>query len=348
MKRNAWMRWVVAFVALGVAVYLFWPLLKEVRAAARLFRDARWEWLAAAVALQIASYSCLTWFNVLALRPFAGKIGFWRLMLLLTSLAFITAAVPSAGASGFVLRARLLGRHGFTAEASTFTLLLELLYLVVGTILLGVIGLGYLLQRGTETWPEVVVMGALALAAGGLVWAGWLLLSEPRRSLRLARSLTGSWNRLAARLHVRAIDPVVVEERLEAFHAGLRELVRQPRWKFAATVAGRILLDVATLGACFAGLGRLVRPDILLIGYGLILVISVLAVVPGGLGLADVSLPVVFNRLGVPGPLALAAGLAYRLLAFWLIRFIGFVGWQVLETPKDRRGDLKEGGGVPR
>jgi uncharacterized protein (TIRG00374 family) len=345
VKRNGWVRWAIALVALGVAAYLFWPLLKEIRAAAGLFRTARWEWLAAAVVLQFASYSSLTWFNALALQPFAGRIGFWRLMLLLTSLAFITAAVPSAGASGFVLRARLLGRHGYMAEASTFTLLLELLYLVVGTILVGFLGLGYLLQVGTVTWPEVTVMAALALLAGGLVWAGWSLLADPRRSLSLVRSLAGSWNRLTGRFRLRSIDLRVVEQRLGIFHAGLRELARLPRWKFAAAAAGRILLDVATLGACFAGLGRLVRPDVLLIGYGLILVISVLSIVPGGLGLADVSLPVVFNRLGVPGSLALAAGLTYRLLAFWLIRFLGFVGWQVLETPSERRRDLEDAGG---
>jgi uncharacterized protein (TIRG00374 family) len=344
VKGTAWVRWAIALAALGVAGYLFWPLLKEIRAAAGLFRTARGEWLAAAVFLQFASYASLTWFNALALRPFAGRIGFWRLMLLLTSLAFITAAVPSAGASGFVLRARLLGRRGYTAEASTFTLLLELLYLVVGTVLVGFIGLGFLLQLGTVSWPEIAVMGALALLAGGLIWVGWFLLSDPRRSLGLVRGLAASWNRLAERLRLRAIDPQVVEQRLGIFHAGLRELARLPRWKFAVAAAGRILLDVATLGACFAGLGRLVRPDILLIGYGLILVISVLSIVPGGLGLADVSLPVVFNRLGVPGSLALAAGLAYRLLAFWLIRVVGFFGWQVLETASERRRDLQGAG----
>ncbi len=62
------------------------------------------------------------------------------------------------------------------------------------------------------------------------------------------------------------------------------------------------------------------------------MVISTLAIIPGGLGLADVSLPVVFSRFGVPGPVALAAGLSYRLLAFWLVRLIGFTAWQVLES----------------
>ena len=70
----------------------------------------------------------------------------------------------------------------------------------------------------------------------------------------------------------------------------------------------------------------------MLTGYGMILVLSGLASLPGGLGVADVSVPVVFAGLGVQAPIALAAGLTYRLVAFWLLRFLGFVSWQVLEA----------------
>jgi uncharacterized protein (TIRG00374 family) len=339
--RKVWIRRAIALLALGVVAYLFWPLLKDLRAAAQLFRTARWEWLAAAVLIQAASYSFLTWLNALSLKPFSGRIGFLRLTFVLTAMAFITAAVPSAGASGVVLRARLLSRFGYTAEASTFTLLLELIFLVVGTILVGLFGLGYLLQIGQLAPLEIVLLAAVVLLAGALVWVGWRLVSNPMRSLILVERLVGTWNRLAGRLRLKPVDPQTVKDRLAAFNQGLQELRSVPRWTFFAASAGRILLDVATLGACFALLGHLIRPDILLISYGLIMVISSLAILPGGLGLADVSLPVLFNRLGVPGSLALAAGLTYRLLAFWLVRFIGFVSWQLLEGAGERK--LKKG-----
>jgi len=340
--RKVWIRRAIALAALGVVVYLFWPLLKDIRAAAQLFRAARWEWLAAAVLLQCASYASLTWLNAQALKPFSGRVGFLRLALVLTAMAFITAAVPSAGASGVVLRARLLGRHGYTAEASTFSLLLELIFMVVGTILVALFGLGYLLQIGQLAALEIVLLAIVVLLAFLLVWLGWRLVLDPLRCLRLVERLVGVWNRLAARWHLKSVDPQAVACRLEAFNRGLEELRAVPRWTFFVATAGRVLLDVATLGACFALLGHLIRPDILLISYGLIMVISSLAILPGGLGLADVSLPVVFNRLGVPGSLALAAGLTYRLLAFWLVRFIGFVSWQLLEGSAERK--LKKGG----
>ncbi len=314
-----------------MAVYLFWPLLKEIRAAALLFASARWGWLVAAVALQLGAYSSLTWLNVLALRPFPGRIGFWRLMLVLTAMSFIAAAVPSAGASEAVLRARLLSRHGYTAEASTFTLLLQFLYSIAGTVAVSLFGLGYLVQMTRVTVGEIAVLSAVVLVAAVLLWFGWRLVSAPRHALALLGKLAGFWNRLACRFGWRQLRPAALERRLEAFHRGLRELRTVPRWKFAAAAAGRTLLDVACLGASFALFGYPIRPDILLLSYGILTVIGTLAMVPGGLGLPDVSVPVVFSRFGVPGSVALAAGLTYRLLAFWLVRLIGFTAWQFLE-----------------
>jgi uncharacterized protein (TIRG00374 family) len=328
---RSWLGRIVALAALGVVAWLFWPLLKEVRAAARLLASARWGWLAVAAGLQVASYSNLTWLNVLSMRPFPGRIGFWRLMLVLTAMAFITAAVPSAGASGVVLRARLLACFGYTAEASTFSLLLPILYMVVGTVAVCLFGLGYLLQLGRVTAGEVALLSGLVLLAAWLLWYGWRLVYAPHRSLALVRRLAGLWNRLASRFGWRRLRPDDLEARLEALHRGLLETHHVPRWKFAAAAAGRTLLDVASLGACFALLGHMIRPDILLLSYGILMVISTLTIFPGGLGLADVSLPVVFSRLGVPGSVALAAGLTYRLLAYWLVRLIGFIAWQVLE-----------------
>jgi uncharacterized protein (TIRG00374 family) len=334
--RNAWIQRVVALLALAVAVYLFLPLLRDIRAAAALFRDARWAWLAAAIIIHACSFGSLAWFNALALRPFPGRIGFVPLTFVLAAISFVSAALPSAGASGIVLRARLLAKFGYSAEASTFTLLFQLVYLTVGTILVGLFGLGFLLQIGRLGGPGIVLLAAVVLLAGLLVWTGWVLVSRPLRTLAMVQRLIGLWNRLSTRLGLKPVDAPAVESRLAAFKEGLQELRAVPGWKFVAAMSGRILLDVAALGACFALLGRLIRPDILLIGYGLTMIVNSLAILPGGLGLADVSLPVLFNLLGVPGSLALAAGLTYRLLGCWFVRLVGFVSWQVLERSATR------------
>jgi uncharacterized membrane protein YbhN (UPF0104 family) len=50
--------------------------------------------------------------------------------------------------------------------------------------------------------------------------------------------------------------------------------------------------------------------------------------------MTEALVPVIFSRLGVPGAIALAAGLTYRLIAFWLVRFVGYISWLILERKK--------------
>ena len=116
--RRAWQRWqiVLSIVLLGLLLYFFWPLLGEIKAAANLFRTAEWIWLPVAILVQTVSYGFLTWLNVLALQPFAGEIGFITLAGILTSMAFIAVAIPSAGLSGVALRVHLLRKYNYLPE----------------------------------------------------------------------------------------------------------------------------------------------------------------------------------------------------------------------------------------
>jgi uncharacterized protein (TIRG00374 family) len=326
-----WLKRGLSLLLLAVVVYLFWPLFKELRAAADLFRDANWPWLPVVLAVQIVSYAFLTWLNVLALRPFPGRIGFGRLAAMLTSMAFIEVAIPSAGASGVALRARLLGkRGGYSVEASTFTLAVETIVLSTAMASVGLLGLAYLFRRGELATLQVLYLAGIALALILAMLGLWRLAMDRQRSRRILNKALAFWNHRFGR--IRTLDLQATEARLSAFQSSLVQLQYVPRWKFILAAYGRVALDVATLGACFLLFRHPVSPGTVLTGYGLILVISGLAALPGGLGLADASVPVIFARLGVPGPVALAAGLTYRLIAFWLLRFVGFVSWQYLES----------------
>jgi uncharacterized protein (TIRG00374 family) len=114
----------------------------------------------------------------------------------------------------------------------------------------------------------------------------------------------------------------------------MRNYRQVPLWKLSLSSYMKVILDVATLGASFYMFGYPISASDLLIGYGLILLFSGSAALPGGLVMTEASVPVIFSWLGVPGSVALAAGLVYRLIAFWMVRFIGYFCWQALEFEK--------------
>jgi len=328
-----WLRRVLAVAAFAVVLYLFWPLIGQLRDAVHLFREANWGWMAAAAVIHLGSYSFLAALNYLLLRPFRGHATFWQLMAILPAMAFVEVALPSAGASGLVLRARLLGRLGYSPEVSSFTLLLETLYLFAMMVAVSVSGLWYLLHSGEMKLSQLAFLVGLAALIVGAALAAFVAGRDRERALRWTLALVARWDNLKARFpKLPSRSPEAVTARLHNFYDGLGELGETPRWPFLTTAFGRVALDVATLGACFAAFHHPVSVGVLLTGYGLTLLLSAMAALPGGMGLADASLVVIYARLGAPGAVAIAAALTYRLIAFWLLRFVGFVSWQVQEA----------------
>ncbi|RPI78167.1 MAG: hypothetical protein EHM41_26180, partial [Chloroflexi bacterium] len=130
----------------------------------------------------------------------------------------------------------------------------------------------------------------------------------------------------------RRLDILPLEKRLAVFRQNIRCYRTVPFWKFGAAAYGKVVFDIGTLGAAFLLFRYVISPGELFTGYGIMLTMSGVAALPGGIGMTDAYVPVIFRWLGVSGAIALAAGLTYRLVAYWLLRFIGFISWQYLEA----------------
>lgn len=324
-----WLRWVISLVLLALLVYFFWPLLGEIKAAADLFRTADWIWFLVAVLIQVVSYSFLTWMNALALQPFSGKIGFIPLAGVLTSMAFISVAIPSAGISGVALRVHLLRKYKYLPEESLFSLVVETTLELIALVSVALVGIVYLIQSGGLTIGNLLLLGSIGAVIIALFALIWHIVRDYDRSRRTLKIVVDVWNRYGER--IKKLDLDDMDERLVYFNQNIRRYPRSSWWKFPISAYGKVILDVLTMGVCFRLFGYTISPDTLLIGYGLILTLSGISTLPGGMVMTEALAPVIFSRLGVPGAVALAAGLTYRLVAFWLVRFVGYFSWLILE-----------------
>ena len=327
-----WLRWVISLVLLGLLVYFFWPLLGEIKAAADLFRNAEWIWLLVALVFQVVSYSFLTWMNALALQPFSGKIGFIPLAGVLTSMAFISVAIPSAGISGVALRVHLLRKYKYLPEESLFSLVVETTLELIALVSVALIGIVYLIQSGGLTFGNLLLLGLIGVLISAIFWLIWHIVRDYERSRRTLKIIVKVWNRYGER--IKKLDLEDMDDRLAYFNQNIRRYPRSSWWKFPISAYGKVTLDVLTLGVCFRLFGYTISPETLLVGYGLILTLSGVSALPGGMVMTEALAPVIFSRLGVPGAVALAAGLTYRLVAFWLVRFVGYFSWLILERKK--------------
>jgi len=266
------------------------------------------------------------------LQPFSGSIGFIPLAGVLTSMAFIAVAIPSAGISGIAMRVHLLRKFGYYPEESLFSLVVETLLEFIALVTVALIGIAYLVQSGGLNILNVLWIVFIGMLIIGILWSSWYVVNDYERSRRILRGIVQIWNRYGKR--IKELELEDWDERLIFFSKNLTRYPRSSLWKFPLSAYGKVILDVITLGVCFLLFGYQIVPSTLLIGYGLILTLSGVSALPGGLVMTDAFVPVIFSRLGVPGPVALAAGLTYRLIAFWLVRFVGYISWLILERRK--------------
>ena len=86
-----------------------------------------------------------------------------------------------------------------------------------------------------------------------------------------------------------------------------------------------MVFDVLTLYFLFVAAGNNISLGVLLAGYGLPLLLGKVAfIIPGGVGVVESSMAVLYNGLGIPPATAAIVVLGYRLISFWIPSLAGF------------------------
>jgi uncharacterized protein (TIRG00374 family) len=89
--------------------------------------------------------------------------------------------------------------------------------------------------------------------------------------------------------------------------------------------------DIAVLGLCLKAFGTTLPVAVLVMGYFLGTLGSLLPL-PGGIGGVEGGMIGAFVAFGVPGDRALVGVLAYRAISFWLPTLPGIAGYLSLRT----------------
>jgi glycosyltransferase 2 family protein len=304
-----WSRWIFAVLLVGavVAAALHFGDLKRFAA---LLTKARPAWLAAALALQAATYLFLSAQWWLALRDGGSPLPFRKLIPLTITKLFADQVIPTAGVSGNVLLIDRLCAKGVPRKNSVAATILAIIayYVsyavttVVTVILLWITGKLTLLLFG---------LAALLLAVAAGIPACVLWLSD-----KSSRSLP-RWLR----------DRSSVRELMDLVGEAPRGLVRDPKLiaQLALLNLGVFMADAATLAACLLAVGERAHMAAAFVAFSMASIVVTLGPVPLGLGSFEATSTGMLRLLGVSFEAAVAATLLYRGFALWLPLALGLV-----------------------
>lgn len=251
----------------------------------------------------------------------------WRVSLEIP-LAGIAAIrlVAAAGAGGMAVTAWALARAGMSAPviACRMVASLVLQYSVyLGALIVCGLGLWTGLFAGGGSFALTVVpaaFGALLIVA---ILSLALMPRDVEHRLRRFAERPGVLGRVATRL-AKAPDTL---------GSGVRTALDLARQRPVGLLGAFAYwgFDIAVLGVCFHAFGTSVPAAVLVVGYFLGTLGSLLPL-PGGIGGVEGGMIAAFVAFGVPAGSAVIAVLAYRAISFWLPTLPGIVGYLALRS----------------
>ena len=313
-------------VATLIGLYLLIPKVAGLKHTWDQLRRGDPLWLAAAAGLELLSIGgYATLFRTVFGRG-VPRID-WRVSLEIP-LAGIAAIrlVAAAGAGGVAVTAWALARAGMSAEviACRIVASLTVQYSVyLGALIVGGLGLWTGLFPGGGSFAITLVPAALAAVLAGALLSLALLPRDAEQRLKRSAGRTGALGWVAKRA-AKAPDTLGSGVRTAGYLARQRQLGllgAVAYWGF----------DIAVLGICFHAFGTAVPAAVLVVGYFLGTLGSLLPL-PGGVGGVEGGMIGAFVAFGLPASSTVIAVLAYRAISFWLPTLPGIAGYLALRS----------------
>jgi uncharacterized protein (TIRG00374 family) len=316
----------VLMVVALIGLYFLIPKLAGLKQTWGQLRRGDPRWLAAGGALELLS---IFGYAILFRTVFGRGVPRidWRVSLEIP-LAGIAAIrlVAAAGAGGVAVTAWALGRAGMSAAviACRMVASLTVQYSVYfGALIIGGLGLWTGVFGGGGSFAITILPAALAAVLVVAILSLALMPHDVEQRLGRFAARPGTLGAVASRL-AKAPD---------ALGSGVRtaiDLARQRRAGLLGAVAywG---FDIAVLGVCFRAFGTTVAPAVLVVGYFLGTLGSLLPL-PGGIGGVEGGMIGAFVAFGLPAGSSVIAVLAYRAISFWLPTLPGIAGYLALRS----------------
>ena len=248
----------------------------------------------------------------------------WRLFRIQMSTKALSNIVPGGSAAGPALGYRLLTLSGVDGPSAGFALATAGLGSAVVLNLILWIGLiASIPIRGVNKgYGVAAIAGIIVMLVAGLLVLG-LMDGQGRaeRAFRwVARKLHLNEDRTGAAVRQ-------IAERLEDIISDRQLLIRTASW-----AAANWLLDAASLWVFLRAFGESMDVDALIIAFGLVNILQVVPIMPGGLGIVEGAYALQLPAFGVPKTVAALGVASYRIGQYWIPTLLGGILYATLRV----------------
>ncbi len=327
IKRGRFVRFLFTLIVLGLAIHLLLPQIATLPHSLQVIRNMITWALVLAVVGQIASYLGSGFLLKALIRQSGGSLTVWSGMIMTlagTSFGLVAGGAAGSGAAIF----HWMQKRNVNRGAATLAGIVPMMFNDSILVLVSLFGLIHLLTaHELSLWQGISFILVLAILLSVISLMVWGFRN--REALKRLAQRIGS---LKARLGRRSYHPQKTQEWLDGLLNAADGLLAggfsRPLWGAVMNVG----FDLLTLYFLFIAAGHRVSVGLLLTGYGLPLLLGKMAfILPGGIGVVESSMAVLYAGLGVPNSVTVVVVLAYRILSFWLPFLFGLPLFLILQ-----------------
>jgi uncharacterized protein (TIRG00374 family) len=316
-----------ALILVGLVIYFIYLYLVGFESLRAVLSGVDYRLMALAIAVSLCGnlFHAAGWWVLLRHVRYEISLG-WTYLVYLSSI-FFTNLIPSAAMSGevgkiyFIQKSVPGTRVDRTFAAGLMSRLLEVVPVALGAI----VGVAYLAMfYSLPAWA----LGFCVLVAGVISLIATAVLAVSMNP-RLLKSMAASAIRVASRVF-RRMDVAMLTGRTEAlvaqFDASMREIAggKLLILKSLALIMIAWVFDVSVAYIVFMALGHEVSVGVIITIYSMMVLLQLIPTfLPGGLGIVDAVMTVLYLSAGLPGSIAAGATVMIRLVTLWFLTAVG-------------------------
>jgi len=318
-QNHAWQK-IGYLTVLGIALYLILPQITALENSWQVLKSMGLWAVGLAFFAQILSYlgSGFLLQSILAIAH--QKVSLWlNTMIVLGSYSIGMVAGGMIGTTAVIYHWTSGGKGSM--EGATLASIFLPQFNTIMLVLLSIFGLVHLVLAHSLTQAQLIGFGATMLILVLIIGSAALVV---RFRNQATKAIIGLSSRVA-RLNRKSFDPNATRQEASDLF-GAWDALWQGAWHRPMVGAFlNVAFDLLTLYFLFVAAGENISLGVLLAGYGLPLLLGKVAfIIPGGVGVVESSMAVLYNGLGVPQTTTVAVVLSYRLISFWIPSLAGF------------------------
>jgi len=307
-------------IVVGVGIYILLPQLYSARQSIYVLENLKYWALMLAIVCEFGSYVGSSYLRISLLGLFDDSISLWRGILIeLASASFGMVAGGMFGSSAACFQ--WLRNSKTKTQAAAMASSLPLLINNLAVLVISLFGVIYLLFMHELTQLQIVGFLVILVLLLLVIFVLFLIFYKREKSFPvLVKALQKIY-----KIIKRPFNEEHVKKQLREIFVAW-DLLLSNGWKKALIGVAMIYgFDMSALFFLFVAANELIKPAVLVIGYGLPLLLGKAAfVIPGGIGIVETTMVALYEKLGTASDIAVVAVLAYRLIAFWLPSLAGF------------------------